>query len=73
MVTSTIFLLEVGVFLTGSLSLESFELLDLPYPAQVALSIGYVLHMPSNVVDSTDLLDLLQMVSVGIVFCVAIV
>eukprot|EP00019_Armaparvus_languidus_P000518 CAMPEP_0168592310 /NCGR_PEP_ID=MMETSP0420-20121227/7659_1 /TAXON_ID=498008 /ORGANISM="Pessonella sp." /LENGTH=192 /DNA_ID=CAMNT_0008628279 /DNA_START=18 /DNA_END=596 /DNA_ORIENTATION=+ len=41
MVTSTIFLLEVGVFLTGSLSLESFELLDLPYPAQVALSIGW--------------------------------
>jgi hypothetical protein len=41
MVTTTVFLIEVGVYLTGSLDLESFAVLDLPPAAQVAAAVGW--------------------------------
>ncbi|MBT9557251.1 MAG: hypothetical protein IV100_14525 [Myxococcales bacterium] len=41
MVTSTVFLIELGVYLTGSLDLESFALVNLPPAAQVAAAVGW--------------------------------
>lgn len=41
MVTTTVFLIEVGVYLTGSLDLESFAVLDLPPAAQVVAAVGW--------------------------------
>jgi hypothetical protein len=40
-VTTTIFLIEVGVYLTGSLDLESFALVSLPPAAQALAAVGW--------------------------------